>query len=338
MACYYVTQPSFRRGCIIGSVYFCLALNFKQMTLYYAPAIFFYLLGRCFASRKLWFQRFLVLGVTVVSTFCLLWWPSLLYGPPDTTATERLVHVLRRIFPFQRGLFEGKVSNLWCALSVKPFSVRERLPANIQPLLALVVTLFLIVPASYKLFCIGKRKRGNADDQRLLLWGMASTALAFFLASFQVHEKSILLALAPISLLYWHDDVFVQWFSIMSAWTLWPLIQVDRLEAAYFCTLAIFVSLSFLSLEGYVRQNPSFFDCCKLTMIMVPLSYIGMVLLHLLEVAFPPPFNLPDLFPVLWSIAGCAMICLAWLITCWHLYESETSMSSKSSSGKIKLG
>jgi alpha-1,3-glucosyltransferase len=31
----------------LGSFFFCLSLGFKQMALYYAPAIFAYLLGRC---------------------------------------------------------------------------------------------------------------------------------------------------------------------------------------------------------------------------------------------------------------------------------------------------
>lgn len=333
-----MTQPTFR-GCVIGSCFFCLALNFKQMTLYYAPAIFCYLLGRCLADKRRFVSRFVMLGMTVVSTFALLWWPFLLYGPEGTTTMERLVHALRRIFPFQRGLFEGKVSNLWCALTVKPFSIRERLPEHVQPLLALIVTLFLIVPACYKLFYTGRRGKGNIDDQRLVLWGMASTGLAFFLASFQVHEKSILMALAPISLLYWNDIVFVQWFSLVSTWTLWPLIQVDRLEAAYFCTLAIFVSGSWLSAEGHDRLNdkdsPSFFACNKMTKILVSLSYIGMATLHVLEMLVVPPSSLPDLFPVLWCLCGCGMFCLALLITCWHLYRPLPTSTGISSS-KVK--
>jgi alpha-1,3-glucosyltransferase len=33
---------------VIGSVFFCLALAFKQMGLYFAPAVFAYLLGKSF--------------------------------------------------------------------------------------------------------------------------------------------------------------------------------------------------------------------------------------------------------------------------------------------------
>lgn len=334
LACYYITQPSFR-GCIIGSIFYCLALNFKQMTLYYAPAIFFYLLGRCFTDKQHLMQRFMSLGITVVVTFFMLWWPFLMYGPPDTTPLQRFLHVLKRIFPFQRGLFEGKVSNLWCALSVRPVSIRERLPQDIQPLVALFVTVLLIIPACYKIFSIGKRGNGNANDQRLVLWAMTSTGLGFFLASFQVHEKSLLMALAPISLLYWNDIALVQWFSVMSTWTLWPLIVVDRLEACYFCVVLIFVSLCWQSEKSHDRQqDASIFHYNRLTRWLIAVMYAGMAMLHLLEALVVPPPNLPDLFPVLWSIGGCGMICVAWLTTCIHLYECRPSNTSAT---KVKV-
>ena len=34
---------------ILGSVLFCLAMNHKQMAVYYAPAFFAHLLGKCLA-------------------------------------------------------------------------------------------------------------------------------------------------------------------------------------------------------------------------------------------------------------------------------------------------
>ena len=68
-------------------------------------------------------RRVVALGVTVIMTISLLWWPFVTFGPEDTDHLDRLLQVLHRIFPFQRGLFEGKVTNLWCALSVKPFRI-----------------------------------------------------------------------------------------------------------------------------------------------------------------------------------------------------------------------
>lgn len=326
---FYMTKDHFR-SCIIGSVFFCLALNFKQMTLYYAPVVFAYLLGRCFSSKaKYFFPRFCALGATVIFTFLLLWWPFLYYPPSqnnDLPMVGRLSHVIHRIFPFQRGLFEDKVANIWCALSSKPISIRERIPKSMQPLASMSLTLALISPACYKLFLIGKSNPTSSrhnNDFRLLLWGSASTALAFFLASFQVHEKSILIALAPISLLVWDDSCFTNWFAIVATWTLWPLLCIDRLQVAYCCTMIVYLTLVWLFVASFKEVLPSCLDNNFASRAVVPLSGLGMLSLHMLQLVVPPPSTLPDLYPVLWSIAGCGMFCISWLVTCWQLLKGR---------------
>lgn len=127
---YFMTHPNFYLHCIWASMLFCFALNFKQMTLYYAPAIFAYLLGRCFVPTtpgqdvhsQRCLERFAALGVTVIVCFLLMFWPFLSFGPSDEdvqgistlgVVLNRGKHVLIRIFPLERGLFEGKVANLW---------------------------------------------------------------------------------------------------------------------------------------------------------------------------------------------------------------------------------
>jgi alpha-1,3-glucosyltransferase len=326
---HFMAQPEFFQ-CIYGAVMFCLALNFKQMTLYYAPAVFMYLLGRCCAEPKHFVKRFALLGITVILTFGILWAPFLGYGPShkETTMLERALHVLHRIFPFQRGLFEGKVSNLWCALSTKPVSIRERMPAEWQPILALGTTLMLIVPACYRVFRVGLDQRARIEnrDWTQLLWASTSTALAFFLASFQVHEKSILLALSPASLLLWQDPIFFELFSLASTWTLWPLLQVDRLEVTYFCSMIIFGCLLWLRRQSETASYTVFSSYLGW---LPPLCYFGMASLHLAQAVVTVPAQLPDLFPVLWSVAGCGMFCLAWLVTCWKLLTNEPSYKDK---------
>lgn len=84
------------RDCV-GSVLFCLALNFKQMTLYFAPAVFCHLLARC-AQRarggeargaagrggRIRWAVFVLhvakLGAVVIATFAALWWPFCVYS------------------------------------------------------------------------------------------------------------------------------------------------------------------------------------------------------------------------------------------------------------------
>ena len=252
-------------------------------------------------------RRVVALGVTVIMTFSLLWWPFVTFGPEDTDHLDRLLQVLHRIFPFQRGLFEGKVTNLWCALSVKPFRIRQRIPADYQPLAALALTIVLMAPSCYKLFQIGKRNHPN--NTRILLHGMTSCSLAFFLASFQVHEKSLLIALAPATLL---DDSFADWFSIVVTWTLWPLLQIDRLQVPYVCTLLLFIVGIQLRHDLSSLSRPrGFFEQQRVLNRVPILSYEIMTSLHIAEVLITPLDHLPDLFAVLWSITGCGFCVLA---------------------------
>ena len=143
----------------------------------------------------------------------------------------------------------------------------------------------------------------------LFLWATMASALSFFLASFQVHEKSILLALAPSSLLLWHDPTLVDWFSMVCCWSLWPLLQTDRLQVPYIACLGLFEALIRLrkSTTGQARSMvPSW---------MASASYGAMMGLHVAQLIIPVPPNLPDLFEVLWAMVGCGMFCIAWCIT-----------------------
>lgn len=323
---------------VLGSVLFCCALSFKQMTLYYAPVVFAYLLGRCFQQRlsgtaMLW--RFTLLGSTVILTFAATWWPFVWYGPEGTTAIERLLHVLKRIFPFQRGLFEGKVSNIWCALSIQPFRIRDRIPADLQPAAALSLTFLMILPACAKLFNIGRRKGNDASatesHRRCLLWGTLNVSIAFFLASFQVHEKSLLMAVAPASLLAMESRGFSDWFALVATWTMWPLLVLDRLQVAYYCTMVLFVSfLVFVPAHPKTATrgppgNTNIDELVSQHWLLHWAPHISVALtvgLHFAEYLIPPPAAMPDIFAVLWSVVGCGVCCCAYLASLWQLHLS----------------
>ena len=320
-AFFFMTKPGMR-NCVIGSVLYCLALSFKQMTLYYAPAVFFYLLGRCKADNgRYFFKRFLTLGVTVMITFSVIFGPVVLNGPAGTSILGRMGQVLRRIFPLHRGMFEGKVSNLWCVMALKPLKIRQRLPEGLQPLAALCLTILLVVPCCIFMFRVGRQGTSVGEQHRTsLLWGVTNSALSFFLASFQVHEKSILLASVPACFLVHNDTRFVSWLSIAAAWSLWPLLQIDRLQVGYLCSMTIYLSLLHLWKNALGDDIPSLgdglFDMYPLASWLTTCAYLIMTLLHVCEIVFEVPKTLPDLFPVFWSIFGCCFFCLAWLVTC----------------------
>jgi alpha-1,3-glucosyltransferase len=85
---------------VVGSVFFCCALNYKQMELYHAPPVFFYLLGKVFSSNfKNGASLLIKLGTTVVLTFVFIWLPYV-------GSVSSLLQVVSRVFPVNRGVFE----------------------------------------------------------------------------------------------------------------------------------------------------------------------------------------------------------------------------------------
>uniref|UniRef100_A0A8P4GK86 Alpha-1,3-glucosyltransferase n=1 Tax=Dicentrarchus labrax TaxID=13489 RepID=A0A8P4GK86_DICLA len=85
----------------LGSMAFCLALNYKQMELYHALPFFCYLLGKCIKLGPMGRGFFLLVRIasTVLVTFALCWLPFL-------SDPSEALQVVRRIFPVARGLFE----------------------------------------------------------------------------------------------------------------------------------------------------------------------------------------------------------------------------------------
>ncbi|SPO25975.1 related to ALG6 - glucosyltransferase [Ustilago trichophora] len=138
---------------VAAAVFFCISLSFKQMALYYAPAVFAVMLGRCIGLARIDPERgltlFIGLGLAVVFTFGVVFSPWL-------TSLEQIGQIVHRIFPLARGLFEDKVANVWCFLSVLPlparFKLKNVMAATALARLSLLVTLVAILPGCWLLF------------------------------------------------------------------------------------------------------------------------------------------------------------------------------------------
>ena len=160
----------------IGSILFCLALNYKQMSLYHAPPFFFYLLGYAL-TRKTYYKTLktlLWLALIVLATFTVVWSPFY----------EQVPALLNRIFPVYRGLFEDKVANFWCIMDVV-FKFKANYSQERLALYSLVLTLICLLPSSIDLL----------RDPRFpkFRYALINSSLVFFLFSYHVHEKQILL-------------------------------------------------------------------------------------------------------------------------------------------------
>lgn len=129
--------------------------------------------------------------------------------PPFVSVSD-MMQPISRIFPFARGLFEDKVSNFWCATNVlikwKYLASREALVR-----LSALLTVAGFAPGVVIMFNTAKKLQAarqsaqEGDSQppflALLPYTLLTSSLSFFLFSFQVHEKTILLPLLPMTLL-----------------------------------------------------------------------------------------------------------------------------------------
>ncbi|KAL9117990.1 MAG: hypothetical protein Q9187_005466, partial [Circinaria calcarea] len=191
-----------------GCVFFVAALCFKQMALYYAPAVFAYLLGVCIHPKPNPL-RFTAISATTLASFAIMFAPLLLGSlyvhirnpslsidakPPAIldllpikfnnrswifSPLLQLTQSLHRIFPFARGIFEDKVANLWCVIHTG--YKLNNFPMPMLQRTSFSATLIAILPACMTI--------SHAPRKELLPLAMASSAWGFFLCSFQVHEK-----------------------------------------------------------------------------------------------------------------------------------------------------
>ncbi|XP_076463078.1 dolichyl pyrophosphate Man9GlcNAc2 alpha-1,3-glucosyltransferase-like [Babylonia areolata] len=272
-----------RRQDLVGAVLFCLALNYKQMELYHAMPFFCYLLGSCFKlSLPRGNLKLMMLAMVVVISFALCWLPFL--NDVDTARS-----VLLRLFPFGRGLYEDKVANVWCSLSVV-IKLKQLFTLDRIVLLCLVSTLVMLLPSSVHLLW-------KPSIQRFRL-ALVNASLVFFLFSFQVHEKSILIAVIPACLLVVDHPLVVTWFISISTFSMLPLLVKDGL-------LVPSVAASILCYEFIRVTLRPLLEQTWLIKALYTLSMCGAVVLAVMSQALAPPQKLPDLYTLLITTYSC---------------------------------
>jgi alpha-1,3-glucosyltransferase len=149
------------------------------------------------------FRLFIRLAFTTSLAFSLLFLPFL---PPFADRTA-ILDVITRLFPFDRGLFEDKVANFWCASNVA-FKWKTWVARPMLVKFSAGLTAVGFLPSVVGLMRSGIKMGRSRDDKGastpmlpLLPYALLTSSMSFFLFSFQVHEKTILLPLLPMTLL-----------------------------------------------------------------------------------------------------------------------------------------
>lgn len=130
---------------------------------------------------------------------------------PPFAPFPTILNPIGRIFPFNRGLFEDKVANFWCSSNVV-FKWKHWFERDALVKLSTGLTAIGFMPSVVGLIrgaFISVKPVSSDEDMLhvtvptlpLLPYALLTSSLSFYLFSFQVHEKTILVPLLPMTLL-----------------------------------------------------------------------------------------------------------------------------------------
>lgn len=177
----------------------------------------------------------------------------------------------------------------------------------------LASTAVALLPSSASLLFQPKKKQ--------FLYALVNSSLAFFLFSFQVHEKSILIAAIPAILVFPMDPFMVFWFLQVSTFSMFPLLVKDGLLGALVGLSVVYFMMTKLLIDyskGQKHESKSFFSILwnigkqsegkiaeKFFISCFVLSTIAQITLAVAFLYIPAPAHLPFLHPLLISAFSC---------------------------------
>ncbi|XP_015332853.1 probable dolichyl pyrophosphate Glc1Man9GlcNAc2 alpha-1,3-glucosyltransferase isoform X2 [Marmota marmota marmota] len=262
----------FQKRHVEGAFFFAVLLHFKHIYLYVAPAYDGSVRWNSFS-----FVRVISLGLIVFLVSALSLGPFL--------ALNQLPQVFSRLFPFKRGLCHAYwAPNFWAlynaldkVLSVIGLELKlldpNKIPKasmtsglvqqfqhtvlpSVTPLATLICTLIAILPS---IFCLWFKPQGPRGFLRCLIL----CALSSFMFGWHVHEKAILLAILPMSLLSVEKAGDASIFLILTTtghYSLFPLLFTAPELPIKILLMLLFTIYSISSLKILFRKEKPLFN------------------------------------------------------------------------------
>ncbi|KAH9523516.1 Glucosyltransferase-like protein [Bulinus truncatus] len=307
--CILATLAFIKKHDNLGTFLFCLALNYKQMELYHALPFFSYLFGALIQQEtSKGMTKFISLSAVVAITFIVIWFPFI-------QSSETATSVISRLFPVKRGLYEDKVANVWCAVSII-VKFKDIFSQTNMAIICLVTTTIFLLPSFLHLM--------QNPNIKNLQYSLINSALIFFLFSFHVHEKTILLAIIPAILVITFDPFIVVWFMLISIFSMLPLLIKDGLLLPTVAAVGLF----WIICTHYLKPTE---HVAKEILIAFQFSMLAACCIALATVLIPPPARYPDLFTLMVAVFSCGHFCLFAVIFHFKQFDIDildTKMSS----------
>lgn len=293
---------------LVACALFSLALNHKQMSAYFAPAFFSHLLGKCLRRQRPLLEVS-QLGLVVIGTFIAVWWPYL-------RSIDAFLGVLSRLAPFERGIYEDYVANFWCTSSIL-IKWKRLFTTQYLKILSFTATIAAVLPSMVQQI--------RAPTCQGFLYGLLNSSFSFYLFSFQVHEKSILLPLLPASLLAFEEPFLYRWLTHYALLSMFPLLVRDKLSLPYVALSFLFILLYYAPgrrKEGEAISLTNLKPSLTLSLLSCSLT------LHIIYLTVTPPEKYPFLFEFLIMLLCFSQFVLLTIYTNikqWKLLRQFTS-------------
>ncbi|KAK8446015.1 hypothetical protein SEVIR_9G420500v4 [Setaria viridis] len=223
--------------------------------------------------------------------------------------------VISRLAPFERGIYEDYVANFWCSTSV---IIKWKILFAIKPLklMSLSATVLAFLPS----FVQQVKSPSNLG----FLYSLMNSSFSFYLFSYQVHEKSILLPLLPASLLALKEPQMFGWFVYFALFSMYPLICRDQLLLQYIAVLGLFF-LIYYSPGG--SHGKRFKISCG-AKVVLSLPFLCSLLLHITYLQIEPPKRYPFLFDALIVFVSFSQFVILTLYTNYKQWMLDTHSRS----------
>ncbi|CAB4006200.1 Dolichyl pyrophosphate Man9 c2 alpha-1,3-glucosyltransferase [Paramuricea clavata] len=208
---------------------------------------------------------------------------------------------------------QDKVANVWCSLSIL-IKFKDIFSTTTLVKICGCSTVAFVLPSNLML--------ALRPSPKSFLLALVNSSLAFFLFSYHVHEKSILLVTLPASLLLPLQPLETIWFLFITLFSMIPLLEKDGLLLAYIPCMLLFLLLAF-SFHLDLKRTPTtikflFFSsiaCC--------------ILLHVVSHLIVPPRKYPDIFPLLISMYSCGHFLLFFIYSNFRQYKEYCAVADK---------
>mmetsp|Transcript_22380 Transcript_22380/g.27811 ORF Transcript_22380/g.27811 Transcript_22380/m.27811 type:complete len:599 (+) Transcript_22380:396-2192(+) len=285
----------------LAAIFFSLACNCKQTALYYAPAVFIFML----LESKIW--TLTKIAISTITTFFICWWPIIRAGAA--------LDALARLFPIDRGVFEDKVGNFWYVAQVF-LRARDKLSqTNLVKIATGLTAVFAFIPC-----CIAAFRSSFfiniSQKSTIFALSLHVSALAFFLFSYHVHEKAILVPLVPLFLVPETPPLYTSIFSLTAGISLLPLLIFEQSTMAYLPILIVHI----LTLDyNWQLHNAHWKFRCAL---------VPFIICHFLPLFIMPPTRFPHLYSALLALISAAIFGISYLASAFRLINITSSCCS----------